>query len=101
MRGVGHELVDRILLLVLEVSTMPLSRAALRVGCRHGWNGLESEYQEWQQLYRQAAEVAGATLSETDRLIRQVGRSHCGTRPKCDGCPLESLLPEGGPYEPE
>ena len=101
VRGVGHELVDRILLLVLEVSTMPLSRAALRVGCRHGWNGLESEYQEWQHLYRQAAEVAGATLPETDRLIRQVGRSHCGTRPKCDGCPLESLLPEGGPYEPE
>jgi endonuclease III len=45
--------------------------------------------------------VAGATLPETDRLIRQVGRSHCGTRPKCDGCPLESLLPEGGAYEPE
>jgi endonuclease-3 related protein len=99
--GVGHELVDRILLLVLEVPTMPLSRAAIRVGCRHGWNGLESEYEEWQHLYQQAAEVAGESLSETDRLIRQVGQSHCGPRPKCDGCPLESLLPDAGPYEPE
>ena len=101
VRGVGHELVDRILLLVLEVPTMPLSRAALRVGCRHGWNGLESEYEEWQQLFRQAAELADSPLEETDRLIRQVGQLHCRTQPTCDGCPLESLLPEGGPYEPE
>lgn len=101
VRGVGHELVDRILLLVLGVATMPLSRAALRVGCRHGWSGLESEYDEWQQLFRQGSEWANSSLEETDRLIRQVGRSHCRTRPNCVGCPLESLLPEGGPYEPE
>jgi len=101
VRGVGHELADRILLLVLELPTMPLSRSAMRVGCRHGWSGLESEYDEWQYLFRQAAELADTPLEETDRLIKQVGQSHCGTQPNCHGCPLESLLPEGGPYEPE
>ena len=101
VRGVGHELVDRILLLVLQISTMPLSRSALRVACRHGWSGLESEYEEWQHLFRQAAELADSRLEETDRLIRQVGQAHCRTQPNCEGCPLEALLPEGGPYEPE
>ena len=101
IRGVGHELVDRILLLVLGLPTMPLSRAALRVGCRHGWSGLESEYDEWQHLFRQAAQLADSPLPETWWLINQVGRLHCGSRPRCDGCPLEPLLPEGGPYEPE
>ncbi|HAB13852.1 MAG TPA: hypothetical protein DCE47_19405 [Planctomycetaceae bacterium] len=101
IRGVGHELVDRILLLVLGLPAMPLSRAALRVGCRHGWSGLESEYDEWQHLFRRAAELADSTLPEAWWLINRVGRSHCGSRPRCDGCPLEPLLPEGGPYEPE
>ena len=101
IRGVGHELVDRILLLVLGLPAMPLSRAALRVGCRHGWSGLESEYDEWQHLFRQAAALAASSLPEVWWLINRVGRSHCGSRPRCDDCPLESLLPEGGPYEPE
>lgn len=101
IRGVGPELVDRILLFVLEMGTMPLSRGALRVVCRHGWCGMESEYEEWQHIFRQASEVAGTTLKETSVLFARVGRDHCGSRPRCDGCPLEPLLPEGGVYEPE
>ena len=101
IRGIGHELVDRILLVVLEVPTMPLSRSALRIGCRHGWSGLESEYDEWQHLFGHSSEVSGIPLRQIDLLINWIGQSHCGPRPKCEGCPLEPLLPDGGPYEPE
>ena len=100
-RGIGHELVDRILLVVLAVPTMPLSRSALRIGCRHGWSGLESEYDEWQHLFGHSSEVSGIPLRQIDLLINWIGQSHCGPRPKCEGCPLEPLLPDGGPYEPE
>ena len=101
LKGVGPELVDRILLFVVGQPVMPLSRGAQRVAVRHGWGGLEAEYEEWQHVYRHAGQLAGIELPSVSLLVQQVGREFCRTRPLCDGCPLECLLPEGGPYEPE
>ncbi len=101
IRGIGPELVDRILLFVLGIRTMPLSRGPLRVVCRHGWCGMESEYEEWQHIFHQASEVSGTSLEKIVVLFNRVGRDHCGSQPRCDGCPLESLLPESGVCEPE
>lgn len=101
IKGVGLELVDRILVFVVGQAVMPLSRAAQRIVVRHGWGGLEVEYEEWQHLYQQAGQVAGIDLRMATSLIQLVGREFCRTSPMCDGCPLECLLPAGGPYEPD
>ena len=95
--GVGHELADRILLEVFELPAYPLDRASVRIACRHGWLGLESEYDEWQAFFVQG--LADIPLAEFSAWCAAVGREYCGPKPKCESCPLRSLLPPGGPYE--
>ncbi len=101
IRGIGHEVVDRILLDVLGLRVIPISRAMMRVACRHGWAGLEWDYEEWQHLFLAAAERGDIGPSLAYRLLNHVGATHCRAQPDCGTCPLECLLPENGPYDPE
>lgn len=99
IRGVGIALVDRILLFVGGLPAYPLERSSIRVACRHGWQGLEAEYEEWQTFFVPGLEQDGIDLREFSLLMMQVGADFCGSTPKCEACPLKPLLPAGGPYE--
>lgn len=99
LRGVRVELADRILLFVGGRPTYPIDRAAIRITCRHGWLGLESEYDEWQSFFVQGLDRSIDGLREFSQWAGRVGKDFCGPAPKCDGCPLNPLLPAGGPYE--
>lgn len=99
IRGLGIALVDRLLLFVGGNSVYPLERSSIRVACRHGWQGLEAEYEEWQSCFVPGLEREGIDLREFSLLMMQLGTDFCGSKPKCDECPLKPLLPEGGPYE--
>ncbi len=101
IRGVSLELADRILLFVGGVPVYPLDRASMRVACRHGWLGFESEYDEWQSYFVQGCDADRVALQQFSDWLRRVGSEFCGPKPKCDGCPLAPLLPDGGPYEPD
>ena len=101
LRGVGLEMVDRVLLFVGGLPTYPLDRSSIRIACRHGWLGLETEYEEWQSFFVSGLGQGRASVWGFSRWAAQVGRDCCGAKPKCESCPLESLLPEGGPYEPD
>ena len=100
IRGVGPELLDRLRLYVAGERVVPISRATIRVACRHGWCSTEAEYDEWQHVLCQAADDAAIELAQLPPLFARVGREFCRTQPRCDECPLEPLLPSGGPYEP-
>jgi endonuclease-3 related protein len=99
LRGVHHELIDRILLFVAGRSAFPLDRAALRIVCRHGWMDAHSEYEEWQSFFTHACGHDPQVLGPLSAALDLVGRQHCGPSPKCEGCPLQSLLPPSGPLE--
>ena len=99
--GISWEMADRICLFALGAAIAPVGRAALRIGCRHGWGELESDREEWQHWLQQWAAAVPLDLSQLVAWIDQVGERWCGPRPKCDGCPLSAFLPPGGPREPE
>jgi endonuclease-3 related protein len=69
-----------------------------RVATRHGLVAANARYAELQIVGD--ATVASTTSEETARhanelhaLIVEVGKRHCGTVPRCEGCPLQPFLP--------
>jgi endonuclease-3 related protein len=101
IRGLGPATVDELLLFAAQLKVFPVDRTAIRVAVRHGWLDLPLEDDEAQSLFVRGLSQAEIDPREFSRLLTKVGESHCGREPKCDGCPLQSLLPPGGPLSPE
>lgn len=113
IRGVSLTLADRILLFVGGLPVFPVDRAAMRIFCRHGWLDPTAEYDEWQSFACSPGNVCSpgfswspnptptlpppSPLAELSHHLTRLGRDHCGPTAKCTGCPLEPLLPTGGP----
>jgi endonuclease-3 related protein len=101
--GVGPETADAILLYALGHSVMVVDEYLRRVTIRHGLAPPNADYSDIQRLAVSAfVGDPPATLlthyNEFHALIVMVGKTHCGPRPKCAGCPLvifPALLPPG------
>ncbi len=96
--GVGQETADAILLYALGHPVFVVDEYMRRIVTRHELAAPNARYAELQTLGDQA--IAGATTAETARhanelhaLIVEVGKHHCGTTPRCEGCPLQPFLP--------
>jgi endonuclease-3 related protein len=101
IRGLGPATVDELLLFAANLPVFPVDRSALRVAVRHGWLDLPVEDEEAQSLFVSGLNRSSPDLQEFSRVISLVGERHCGREPLCDGCPLQSMLPEGGPRNPQ
>ena len=101
IRGLGPATVDELLLFAAQLKVFPVDRTALRVAVRHGWLDLPLEDEEAQSFFVRGLLQAEIDPREFSRLLTKVGEHHCGREPKCDGCPLQPLLPSGGPLSPE
>jgi endonuclease-3 related protein len=96
--GVGPETADAILLYALGHPVMVVDEYLRRIASRHALLPEKPTYATLQQFALAAFDDdAPATLSqhfnEFHALIVEVGKNHCGPRPRCEGCPLQSLLP--------
>ncbi len=96
--GTGPETADAILLYALGHPVVVADEYLRRVATRHALVRENARYAELQQLGDAA--VASATPQETARhanelhaLIVEVGKRHCGSSPRCEGCPLAPFLP--------
>jgi endonuclease-3 related protein len=81
-----------------ELLALPGTGPERRVATRHALVRENARYAELQQLGDAA--VASTTSEETARhanelhaLIVEVGKRHCGSSPRCEGCPLAPFLP--------
>lgn len=99
IRGVNHEMADRILLEAAGKPAWPVTRAAIRIACRHGWIDPHAEYDDWQSSFVRACESDTSQLLGLSHAFDEVGHEHCGPTPDCTGCPLAPLLPTSGPIE--
>jgi endonuclease-3 related protein len=108
IRGIGLATADAILLFALKRPSYPVDRATFRVLVRHEWLDPSASYDEARDLMvSQAAQQgdvpdgeAANRLIDLARGMGQLGRRFCrAAAPRCDGCPLEAVLPEGGPRE--
>jgi endonuclease-3 related protein len=97
IRGISWELADRILLVVAGQAVYPLDRGSHRIAIRHGWVEPTADYDEWQAFFVRSQRDTGVSLPELAHWNVSVGRDYCRGEPRCDECPLKSLLPERGP----
>ncbi|HPP52646.1 MAG TPA: endonuclease III domain-containing protein, partial [Thermoguttaceae bacterium] len=72
-----------------------------RVLARHGWIGFDADYYQIKEYFEDQLEPDVQLFNEYHALLVRVGHLHCRRQPKCNGCPLEEMLPEGGPLTPE
>lgn len=96
--GVGPETTDAILLYALEHPVFVVDEYLRRVVTRHELLAANARYADLQALGDGA--IASSTREETAQhsnelhaLIVEVGKRHCGTTPRCEGCPLQPFLP--------
>ncbi len=102
LKGVGPASTDAILLEALGRPTYPVDRASYRILVRHGWLEPTADYDEARAILDAQAPDDAATLMRLSGWFERVGREAC--RPsvaKCERCPLQPFLPEGGPIEPD
>jgi endonuclease III related protein len=106
IKGVGIKGADAILLHALKRPSYPVDRATYRILVRHGWLDPSASYEEardllMDQIAHEAETLDDFEINELADLahgMEQVGRRFCrATATDCGECPLESLLPEGGP----
>lgn len=91
--GVGPETADAILLYALHRPVMVVDEYLRRIVTRHGLIDERARYGDVQQLALQsfagdAPETLLAHFNEFHALVVEVGKTHCGSVPRCTGCPL-------------
>ena len=101
VHGVGPETADSILLYAGGVPVFVVDTYTHRVLARHGWIGFDADYFELQEHFQSGLAEDAALFNEFHALLVRLGHLHCRKTPKCDGCPLADLLPDGGAREPE
>jgi len=108
IKGIGPVAADAMILHAMKRPSYPVDRATFRVLVRHGWLDRAESYQEARDLLIDLAiDRADPPREDPADLLRnlaagmeQLGRRFCrAAAPRCGGCPLESVLPEGGPRE--
>lgn len=101
IRGVGPETADSILLYAGGFATFVVDTYTRRVLARHGWIDFDADYYAIKDHFESGLERDAALFNEYHALLVRLGKLHCRKTPKCDGCPLADLLPDGRPREPE
>ncbi len=106
--GISVAAADAMVLHALKRPSYPVDRATYRVLVRHGWLDPSAEYDEAREMLVEHASNGGdvpdgeaaQTLAALAYGMEQLGRRYCrAAAPRCDQCPLESFLPQGGPRE--
>ncbi len=98
LKGMGMSGADTILLLALKRPSFPVDRGSFRILVRHDWLDASAGYDEARDLVLHHAGADPALLTRVSDGMEELARRFCRpAAPHCDGCPLESLLPEGGP----
>ena len=101
VNGVGPASADAILLFALGRPVYPVDRATYRILARHGWIDRDASYEDARDIVEQLAPADPATLAELSAWFERLGKDHCrASVAKCDRCPLQPFLPEGGPIDP-
>jgi endonuclease-3 related protein len=93
VNGVGPETADSILLYALQRPVFVVDTYTYRVMNRHGLVGEQVSYDELQALFTQHLPLDVRLFNQYHALLVRVGKLHCQPKPRCQGCPLEPLLP--------
>ncbi len=94
VNGIGPETADAILLYAAGRPTFLIDAYTRRVLERHGWGAPGASYDALKKQFEEALPRDVQLFNEYHALLVQVGKQHCRSTPRCEGCPLEALLPK-------
>jgi endonuclease-3 related protein len=97
VKGVGPETADAILLYALERPVFVIDAYTHRVWKRHGLAPATADYADLQTLAQTNLPPDRPLFNDYHAQLVIVGKDFCKPSPRCHGCPLEGLLPKGGP----
>ena len=97
IHGIGPETADSILLYALSRRTFVVDAYTARVLARHGWIDPEADYHQIKDYFESQLAGDAAMFNEYHALLVRLGKEYCRKSPRCQDCPLEDLLPDGGP----
>ena len=95
--GLGPETADAILLYAVGRPAFVADAYARRVLARHGLISPRATYEEARAWLEAHLPSDPALFNEFHALLVAVGKSHCRTAPRCEGCPLRPDLRGGRP----
>jgi endonuclease-3 related protein len=94
IKGIGPETADSIILYAAKKPAFVIDAYTHRVLLRHDLIWEESDYHEMQEMFMSVLPEDIAIYNEYHALLVRLGKDYCLKRnPRCQGCPLEELLP--------
>ncbi|HNR33019.1 MAG TPA: endonuclease III domain-containing protein [Candidatus Hydrogenedentes bacterium] len=97
IKGIGPETADDILLYACEKPVFVVDAYTRRILSRHGLVSPKTGYEELRAVFETNLPPEVALFKEYHGLIVYVGKDFCRKTPRCEGCPLAPILPQGGP----
>lgn len=92
--GIGPETADSILLYALSKPVFVVDAYTRRIFQRHGWIHENATYEEMQEFFMQRLKKDVSLFNEFHAFIVYIGHFYCRKTPRCDTCPIKSLLPK-------
>ena len=105
INGIGPETADSMLLYAGQHHSFVIDAYTKRIFSRHGWSAEETSYDELKLLCESALnhKTGAARLDywqDYHAQLVMVGKHFCRNRaPRCEKCPLQSLLPRNVKHE--
>jgi endonuclease-3 related protein len=97
VHGVGRETADSILLYAGGHPIFVVDAYTRRVLGRHRWFDPDADYDAIRSFFEARLPRDAGLFNQFHAEIVNVGKDFCRARPRCEGCPLEAMLPRGGP----
>ncbi len=91
VNGIGPETADSILLYALDKPIFVIDAYTKRVLSRHKLAAEKPDYDELQELFHNNLPMDLKLFNEFHALFVMVGKDYCKPKPRCSGCPLESI----------
>jgi endonuclease III related protein len=92
--GIGPETADSILLYALNKPVFVVDTYTRRIFHRHGWIHENATYEEMQEFFMQRLPKDVSLFNQFHAFIVYIGHFYCRKTPRCDACPIKSLLPK-------
>lgn len=93
LRGIGKETADSILLYAVGLPVFVIDAYTLRIASRLGLLPPAARYDDAQHFFHECLPHDARYYNEAHALLVRLGKTHCRTRPLCDGCPLAEQCP--------
>ncbi|MCG3128760.1 MAG: Endonuclease III [Phycisphaerae bacterium] len=91
IHGIGPETADAIMLYAGGHATFVIDTYTRRVLRRHFLAGANEAYDALRALFMRSLPPDERVFNEYHALLVRVGKEHCGSVARCDGCPLAAL----------